>query len=86
MRILRHTVQDEYGLHDRPASQMAEICRRAQSEILLRCGERSADCKRLFSVLGAGVQSREIIELRIEGPDEDEICAALETYILENGV
>ena len=42
MRILRHTVQDEYGLHARPASQMAEICRRAQSEILPRCAERSA--------------------------------------------
>lgn len=86
MRILRHTIQDEYGLHARPASQMAEICQGAQSEILLRCGEREANCKRLFSMLGAGIQSRETIELQIEGPDEDEICAVLETYILENGV
>lgn len=86
MRILKHTIEDEYGLHARPAGRLVEICQGARSRVMLRCGEREADCKRLFSVLSAGIQSREIIEFRIEGPDEDEICAALESYILGNGV
>ena len=82
MKILKHTIQDSYGLHARPASQMVEICQSAQSEVLLSCGDRKADCKRLFSLLGVGVQRSETIE----GPDEDQVYTKLETYILENGV
>lgn len=86
MRTLEHIVQDEYGLHARPASQMAEICKAGKSSVSLRCGDRQADFKRLFTILGAGVQRSETIVLRIEGPDEDEVYAALEAYMKENGV
>ena len=86
MKILKHTVQDSYGLHARPASQMVEICQPAQSEVWLSCGDRKADCKRLFSLLGVGVQCSETIVLHIEGPDEDQVYTKLETYILENSV
>lgn len=86
MKILKHTIQDSYGLHARPASQMVEICQSAQSEVWLSCGDRKANCKRLFSLLGAGIQRSETVVLHIEGSDEDEVYTKIETCILENGI
>ena len=86
MKILTHTIQDSFGLHARPATRIVDFCKKSQSKITLYCGDRSADCTRLFAVLAAGIQHRETVRFQIEGPDENEVYHALQAYILENGV
>lgn len=86
MKTIKHKVQDEYGFHARPVSQMVEICQKAASEVKLEANGKQSDMKRLFHVLELGVCQGEEIVITIEGEDEDTLYGELQNYIEINRV
>lgn len=86
MKTIRHKVQDEYGFHARPVSQMVEICLKAVSHVKLEANGKQADMKRLFHVLELGVCQGEDIVITIDGEDEDVLYEELRSYIETNKV
>ncbi len=74
MRKFDYTIKDEIGIHARPAGLLVKTAAKFASEITLtnNKNEKSADAKKLFSVMGLGVKSGDAVTVCAEGEAENE--------------
>ncbi len=70
MEKFSYTVKDENGIHARPAGLIVNEAKKYDSNITVICKDKSADCKRLFSVMSLGAMRGDILNVTIEGRDE----------------
>lgn len=77
-------VNDEMGLHARPAGALVKEAVKCSSSVGIRKGERKGDAKRIFNVMGLSIKAHEEVEIVVEGEKEQEEAAALEAFIREN--
>ena len=73
------TIQNETGLHARPASDFAALCHNISSE------QRMAvvNPKSIISILASGLSQGARFTLEIEGPDEEEAGEKIVRFIEE---
>ena len=76
MKEFKYVVQDELGLHARPAGLLVKEAAKFKSAITLDSGAKKADAKRIMAVMSMGVKKGVEVTVSIEGEDED---AAYET-------
>ena len=50
----------------------------------IKKGEKSADAKRIFAVMGMGVKKADEITVCVEGEDEAKASEAMEQFLKEN--
>jgi phosphotransferase system HPr (HPr) family protein len=87
MERLWARVENEVGLHARPAAAFVEAACRFKSSIRVRNASTKspwADAKGILGVLTLGVEKGHSVELEIEGADELAAVEALETLIVSN--
>lgn len=84
MKTFTYTITDEIGIHARPAGLLVKQAQIYNSTISAVCGEKSADLKKLFGVMGLGAKKNDVLAVSCEGDDEDEAAVKLETYLKEN--
>ncbi len=84
MREFNYTITDALGIHARPAGILVKEAERFASSVTLEKDGKSADVKRLFSLMGMGVKAGESVSLKIEGPDENEAASAIESFFRAN--
>ncbi len=77
------TVEDEHGIHARPAGVIVNCAKKFSSEIIIKKEGREANAKRLLSVMGLGVRSGEAVEFFIDGEDEQSAAKELEKVCRE---
>lgn len=70
-------IQDEIGLHARPAILFVKTANRFASRITVRAGEKQADAKSIVKVIGLGARRGVTITITAEGDDETEAVDAL---------
>lgn len=76
-----YTVSNEEGLHARPAGLLVKQAQSHQEHsISIKKGDKQADAKRLFSVLGLAVRKGEEIHFLVEGPQAEEVAAELKSF------
>ena len=61
MKSFTYTVQDELGLHARPAGLLAKLAAGCTSTITIDNGTKKADAKRLMAIMSMGVQRKSVI-------------------------
>ena len=71
------TLQDEAGLHARPAALFVKMANRFSSTITVQSGEKTANAKSIMKVLQLGARKGATITISAEGADEAEAVAAL---------
>lgn len=86
MKTINHTVKDPNGIHARPAGILVNTAKKFSSDIKLISGEKSGDCKRIFSVMGMSLKAGETFTVEIVGSDEDEAHAALSEALRSSGI
>ena len=84
MKEFKYVITDPEGIHARPAGTLVKQAAGYQSSVKIAKGEKSADAKRIFGVMGLGVKTGEEITITVEGADEDTAAAELETFFKEN--
>lgn len=84
MKEFKYTIQDELGIHARPAGLLVKQAAGFQSTITIDNGTRKADAKRIMAVMGMGVKQGQEVTVTIEGADEDAAAAAIEGFFKEN--
>lgn len=84
MKEFKYTIKDPEGLHARPAGILVKQAAGYSSIIKLIKGEKSADAKRIFGVMGLAVKTGEEVKITIEGADEEEAATELEAFFKEN--
>ena len=80
----QYTITDPNGLHARPAGLLVKEAQKFSSTVKLTRGEKSADLKRLFAIMGMGVKCGETVEVTAEGADEAQAAQVLEQFFKEN--
>ena len=77
-------VNDEMGLHARPAGLLVKEAAKCSSKVTIRKGEKTGDAKRIFNVMGLSIKANEEVEITVEGDKEQEEAASLEAFVKEN--
>ncbi len=83
--LSRHaTIQDEHGLHARPAAKIASIAKRAQSNVRIIKGDIEADAKSMICILLLACQMGSRVIVKIDHLSD---CKTLDDIvnIVENG-
>lgn len=84
MKEFYYTIKDEMGIHARPAGLMVKQAKKFASTTTIRCGDRSADLKKLFVIMAMTVKQGEEVCITADGPDEDEAIQFLEQFFTEH--
>lgn len=86
MRTITHKIKDPNGIHARPAGVIVATAKKFDSGIKIVSGDKSGDCKRIFSVMGMSLKFGDTFTIEISGNDEDEAYAALEESLESSGI
>ena len=72
-------VQNEMGLHARPAAQFVQLASRFKSEVsVLKVREnKRLNAKSMMEILAGGISKDTLISIEAGGEDEDEAVASL---------
>ena len=84
MQEFNYVLQDPSGIHARPAGLLVKKANSFRSRISMSKGTRVVDVKRIFSLLSLGAKQGDSVFLRIEGDDEEQAAAAIQTFLREN--
>lgn len=84
MKSFTYIIQDEMGIHARPAGLMVKEAKKFSSAITLERGGKTADLKKLFAVMGLAVKQGEEVMVTAEGNDEGEAAEFLEAFLRAN--
>ncbi len=69
------------GLHARPAARFAALAGSFEAELTLAYGGRMCDPKSIVKLLTLAVGRGATVELRADGPDEEEALRALCEFV-----
>lgn len=78
MREFKYVIQDELGIHARPAGVLVKAANEFESQITMLKRGQKGDLKRIFGVMALCVKKDDEIIVQIEGSDEDEAAEKLE--------
>ena len=84
MKEFKYVITDPEGIHARPAGILVKQAAGYQSSLKIAKGEKSADAKRIFGVMGPGVKTGEEVTITVDGADEDTAITELEAFFKEN--
>ncbi len=79
------TIQNESGLHLRPAGVLCKTAMDYKSLITFQHGDLTANAKSVLSVLGACIKQGDEIEITCSGADEEDAMKAL-IQVIETGL
>ena len=80
MTQFSYTIQDELGLHARPAGLLAKF----KSTVTVESGAKKGDAKKIMSLMMLGAKKEHTLSFTVEGEDEEACAAALEAFLKEN--
>jgi len=85
MKSFEYTIQDEMGLHARPVGQMVKFLKTLPAaQVIIRCGERSADGRKLFAIMSMAVEYGETVTVEVDGEGEETVCDELLEFFKAN--
>jgi phosphocarrier protein len=84
MKQFKYIIQDQQGIHARPAGLLVKAAGEFKSKITIGKDGKDADAKRIFGVMGLGAKKDNEVTITAEGEDEDQAIVALEKFLKEN--
>ena len=66
------TITNPSGLHARPAGELAKICSKCNSEVVIKVGDRSINPKSILVLMSAAIRCGTEIEVECSGLTEEE--------------
>lgn len=83
MIITELTINNKSGLHARPASLWVKTSASFKSAIRLKKGEKEVDGKSLLGILSLGLGAGSIVQLLVDGPDEEKAVVELTALLAD---
>lgn len=84
MKTFTYVITDPEGIHARPAGLLIKKAGTFPCSITLKKGEKSADAKRIFAVMGLAAKKGEELTVTCDGEREEEAARELEVFLQEN--
>ena len=83
MKSFEYVIQDELGLHARPAGLLVKEAKQFASKINLTKDGKTVSATQLMMLMSMGAKRGATITVTVEGEDEDVACAAIEKFFRE---
>ena len=84
MKEFKYVITDELGIHARPAGLLVKEAAKFESDIKIKKGEKEADAKRIFGIMGLAAKKGDEIVLTADGADEADAIVAIEEFLKAN--
>lgn len=84
MTEFEYTITDEVGIHARPAGLLVRLAEKYNAEITIVNGNKSADAKRIFSVMGLGAKCGDTVKVQADGDDAQKAVDAIRQFMEEH--
>lgn len=84
MKSFNYTIQDDLGIHARPAGLLVKEAKKYQSKITLTKETKTVAATQLMMLMSMGVKKGAEVTVTAEGPDEVEAIAAMEKFFRDN--
>lgn len=84
MKQFNYILKDENGIHARPAGMLVKEASKYESAINIQKGEKTADAKRLFSIMSLAAKKGDELSFSISGQDESDAAKSLENFLKTN--
>lgn len=78
MKIQNVIVENETGMHARPAGELAKIASKYKSTINLIVDDKAINAKSVLSIMSAGIKTKKEIQIQCVGDDEQEAIEEIE--------
>jgi len=84
MKTFTYVIQDEVGMHARPAGLLVKEAKKYASKITIVYGDKSAEATKLMALMAMGIKNGEEITVQVEGDDEETAAKALQEFLAVN--
>ena len=75
------TINNKYGLHSRPASELVKTASKYDSDIKLLYNGQEANAKSILGIMVLAVEPGAKVQVSADGQDEEEALQAIEELI-----
>lgn len=84
MKEFNYTITDAQGIHARPAGQLVKMAGEYPCKVTIAKDGREVDAKRIMGVMSLGAKQGQVVTIKADGENEDEVITALESFMKEN--
>lgn len=84
MKEFKYVIQDEQGIHARPAGVLVKAAAEFQSDIQISKDGKQGDLKRIFGVMGLCAKKGDEITVTVSGADEEAAVEKIEALFKAN--
>ncbi len=81
MTWFQYVISDPAGMHARSAGAISRMVEPFQSQVRIRLKTKEADASKVMALMGLKAKCGDRIEIRVEGPDEQEAVRILQASI-----
>lgn len=78
MKQFQFKIKDPVGIHARPATVVMQEAKKFQSTITAKCNGKTADLKRIFTIMALCAKCGDVLDVEVSGPDEEAAAAAVQ--------
>ena len=83
MKQFSYKISDPAGIHARPAGYIVKEAAKYGSDIKIEVNQKTADAKKIFSVMSLGAKNGDDITVTVSGNDEEKAAERLKKLISE---
>lgn len=84
MKEFSYKIQDENGIHARPAGLLCKLAKGFDSEITISKDDKSVNATKLMALMGLGVRRYDEIKVIASGIDEDKAIGEMQSFFEAN--
>ena len=77
-------IENETGLHARPATEIAKIAMKYPCNVNLVVNGKTINAKYPLMIMSAGIKSKTELEILCDGEDEEQAIEELKTFLQSN--
>lgn len=84
MKEFSYVINDQLGIHARPAGLLAKLAKQYNSKVQITKGEKTVAAAQLLMLMGLGVKQGDQVTVTVDGQDEEEAFAGMHSFFTEN--
>ena len=84
MQEIKYRIDDELGLHARPAGLLVKLAAKYKSDIQLGTSAKMVNAKRIIGVMALTLKQGAEMTMTFNGEDEAEAASAVKIFLEEN--
>ncbi len=85
MKTFTYTIQDEIGIHARPAGNLVKLIKGFESAVTIeKEGKPPVSGTALMKLMGLGVKCGDTVKFSVDGADEEAAAAAIVDFMQAN--